>query len=526
MFKNYKIIKLKILTTMDTIYILDFGSQYSQLIARRVRNLGVYAELVPYDVKISMLKGAKGIILSGGPESVYAKGAPKVNKKIYDLKIPLLGICYGMQLITNDLGGKVVGAVEKEYGPADLKIIDNKDLFVGLGKKTKVWMSHGDRVEKLPSGFELIASTANSPDAVMSNKSKNIYGIQFHPEVEHTTKGMKIIENFVIGICKAKKEWKIEDFIERQVMAIREQVGDAKVICGVSGGVDSTVTAALMGRAIGKNLIPVFVNHGFMRAGETAQVKDILRNRMGLPLRYVNAEKRFLDALKGVDYGEKKRKIIGKEFIKVFTETVKHIKPRPNFLAQGTIHSDAVTSAKTATGKKTALIKSHHNVGGLPKNLKLDLVEPLRDIFKDEVREVGVNLGLPEDLVWRQPFPGPGLAVRVAGEVTKQKLDILRLADKIVQEEVIREGWQKKYYHYFAQLLSQKTVGVKGDERAYSYPIVVKIITSSDIMTYDWARLPDSFLERVSFRITNEVADVTRVLYDISTKPPATVEWE
>lgn len=508
------------------IYVLDFGSQYSQLIARRIRALGIFAELVPYDVKVKRLKEAEGIIFSGGPDSVYTKGAPRISREIYKLGIPILGICYGMQLISYQLGGKVDKAEKKEYGPAVLRLEGKSVLFDKLAKKNRVWMSHGDYVARLPKGFEHIGSTANSPDAAISDSRRKIFGIQFHPEVEHTAQGMKILENFALKICRAKREWSLYNFIEQQVEEIKKQVGKEKVICAVSGGVDSTVTAAMMGRAIGKNLIPVFVNHGFMRKGEGEQVKKILREQMGLPLKYVNAQKRFLAAIKGVTYGERKRKIIGAEFIKVFMETVKYIKPRPSFLAQGTIHSDAVTSAKTRTGKKTALIKSHHNVGGLPKNLKLKLIEPLRDIFKDEVREAGLKLGLPEELVWRQPFPGPGLAVRIAGKVTKVKLDILRQADAIVQEEILKHYNAQEFYHYFAQLLSQKTVGVKGDERVYSYPIVVKVIKSSDIMTYDWARLPDKLLERISFRITNEVRNVTRVLYDISTKPPATVEWE
>ena len=512
---------------------MDFGSQYSQLIARRVRALGVYAELVPFDVSLNKLKNAQGIIFSGGPESVYSQGAPRISKKVYNLGVPILGICYGMQLISYQLGGQVERAKKKEYGPAWLNTERHRNftlkdtegfLFAGLPKRNRVWMSHGDYVTKLPKGFEHIGSTQNSPDAAIGNAKRKIYGIQFHPEVEHTKKGMQILENFVIRIAGAKRQWDLSDFIDEKIEEIKMMVGGEKVIVAVSGGVDSTVTAALVGRAIGKNLIPIFVDHGFMRKNEGREVKDILKNKLGLPLKYINAEKRFLTKLKGVTYGEQKRKIIGAEFIKVFTETAKYLKP--NFLAQGTIHSDAVTSAKTKTGKRTALIKSHHNVGGLPKNLKLKLVEPLRDIFKDEVREVGVRLGLPKDLVWRQPFPGPGLAVRIAGEVTKAKLDILREADAIVAQEVLKRYSLQEFYHYFSQLLSQKTVGVKGDERVYSYPIVVKIIKSSDIMTYDWARLPDKFLEKLSFRITNEVKDVTRVLYDISTKPPATVEWE
>ncbi len=503
--------------------ILDFGSQYTQLIARRVRALGVLAELRPYTTPLNALTTASAIIFSGGPDSVYEKKAPMVDKKIFDSGIPILGICYGMQLMAHALGGKVEQGGKREYGPATLTITNHHDLFHGIKKTTLVWMSHGDLVTKLPKGFLHLAHTDNSPDAAIAHPKKKLYAVQFHPEVEHTEKGMAILHNFLFRIAGCTKDWNISNVIEEKVHAIRDAVGGAQVISAVSGGVDSTVTTALVARAIGKQLTAIFVDHGLLRKNEPAEVERILHH-LDCRIKIVKAEKQFLHALRGITFGETKRKIIGREFIRVFDDTVQHLKPKPQFLAQGTIHSDVVESA--GNGKTTRIIKSHHNVGGLPKGIRWQLIEPLRDLFKDEVRELGEVLGLPKQLVWRQPFPGPGLAIRIAGEVTQEKLTILKNADAIVQEEVRKMKWEYEFYHYFAQLLSQKTVGVTGDERNYAYPIVIRIVTSSDIMTADWARVPHDFLAKLSWHITNEVTGVVRVLYDITSKPPGTVEWE
>ncbi len=507
------------------VFIIDFGSQYSQLIARRVRALGVAAELRASTAPISQLKRARAIILSGGPDSVYAPRAPRLPRGVFALGVPVLGICYGMQLLAHELGGSVERAEKREYGPASLTISNHATLFSGLGKTSAVWMSHGDLVTKLPRGFVRLAHTANSPDAAIADPKRRIYGVQFHPEVEHTRNGMAMLANFLFRIAGCKKDWDVGNRIERKVRDIRETVGDARIFVAVSGGVDSTVTAALVSRAVGKELTAVFVNHGLLRKGEPEEVAKILKT---FPCRsvIVNAQAQFLKKLRGVEFGERKRKIIGAEFVRVFDQTVRKLRPRPAFFAQGTIHSDVIESAQANSGTRAQLIKSHHNVGGLPKGIRWKLVEPLRDLFKDEVRELGEGLGLPKELVWRQPFPGPGLAIRIAGEVTTEKLRILREADAIVQQEVKKAGWEFEFYHYFAQLLSQKTVGVTGDERNYAYPIVVRIVRSSDIMTADWAKMPNEFLAKLSWRITNEVRGAVRVLYDITSKPPGTVEWE
>ncbi|MFA7286335.1 MAG: glutamine-hydrolyzing GMP synthase [Patescibacteria group bacterium] len=507
------------------VYIIDFGSQYSHLIGRRVRALGVEATLIPFTAPLGQIKNAEAIILSGGPSSVYTTGAPSCSQKLFTLGIPLLGVCYGMQLMTHQLGGSVERGKRGEYGPALLDATVSSPLLKGLPKKNRVWMSHGDIVTKLPKGFRHIAQTANSPDAVIANEKEKLYGIQFHIEVEHTQYGNAILKNFLFTIAKCKKTWNVADLITQKITAIQNTVGQNAVVAAVSGGVDSTVTAALVSRAIGKQLTAVFVNHGLMRKNEPSEVRAIL-SQLGCRVRYVNAEQPFLRGLKGVTFGEKKRKIIGREFIRAFDRAVKSVHPRPTFLAQGTIQSDVIESAAASSGKTARVIKSHHNVGGLPKGLKWKLLEPLRDLYKDEVRELGEALGLPKALVWRQPFPGPGLAIRIAGEVTPEKLRIVRDADLIVREEIHRVKREDEFYHYFAQVLSQKTVGVTGDERRYAYPIVVRIITSSDIMTADWAQLPHDFMARLSWRITNEVRGVTRVLYDITSKPPATTEWE
>ncbi|OHA63403.1 MAG: glutamine-hydrolyzing GMP synthase [Candidatus Wildermuthbacteria bacterium RIFCSPHIGHO2_01_FULL_45_20] len=513
-------------SSKDTdIIILDFGSQYSTLILRRLRSIGIAAKLLPHDTSLSTLRQAKGIILSGGPDSVYKKGAATLSVKVFDLGIPVLGICYGMQLMAQMLGGLVEKSDKREYGSSRISITHPKGIFHGLPKQFTVWMSHGDYVTKLPKGFIRSATTANSPDAAISHPAKKLFGIQFHPEVEHTQHGNDILKNFVIHICEYAPSQSISNLIDRKVQEIRNKVGNQHVICAVSGGVDSSVVAALIAKAIGDQLTCIFVNSGTLRKNEPKQALNLLKN-LGLNITYIHAETQFLRALKGATFGETKRKIIGKEFIRVFEKSANAIKPKPIFLAQGTIHSDVVESARTDTGKKTHAIKSHHNVGGLPKRLNLTLLEPLRDLFKDEVRALGEALGMPESAVWRQPFPGPGLAIRVVGEVTKQKLDILREADAIVREEIENKKWQNKFFQYFAILLSEKTVGVTGDQRNYAYPIVVKAIISSDVMTYQWAPLPHKFLAHVSERITNEVHGVARVLYDITSKPPGTVEWE
>jgi GMP synthase (glutamine-hydrolysing) len=507
------------------IYIFDFGSQYSQLIARRLRSLGVEAQLVPHNYSLAKLKDAEGIILSGGPDSVYEKEAATISAKVFELGLPVLGICYGMQLMTHVLGGTVQRSKKHEYGPAALQLTAESQLFSGLPKSSSVWMSHGDQVTHLPKGFTPIASSSNTPNAAIENAKRKLYGIQFHPEVEHTQHGTAILKNFVFSICGSRRTNKLDEFTGQKVAKIQKTVGNNHVICATSGGVDSSVAAALIGKAIGSQLTCIFVNSGTLRKNEDTEALKLLQN-LGLNVAYVNAEKQFLQALKGESYGETKRKVIGKEFIRVFEKAAKEIKPAPTFLAQGTIHSDVVESAGTATGKKTQTIKSHHNVGGLPEKLNLKLLEPLRDLFKDEVRQVGLKLGLPEQAVWRQPFPGPGLAVRVVGEVTEQKLDILREADAIVTQEIENAGLARNFYQYFAILLNDKTVGVTGDQRKYAYPVVVKAVVSSDIMTSDWARLPYNLLARISNRITAEVPQIARVLYDITPKPPGTTEWE
>ncbi|MEK7510387.1 MAG: glutamine-hydrolyzing GMP synthase [Patescibacteria group bacterium] len=510
----------------NDVFVLDFGSQYSPLIARRIRSFGVTVLLVPYTYPLTRMRHAKGIILSGGPDSVYEKGAARVGHELFSMGVPILGICYGMQLMAYLLKGKVVRSKKREYGPALLTIHRENPLFYGIPKQFSVWMSHGDRVEELPQGFQEIGSTPNSPVAAMENSKDRLLGIQFHPEVEHTHHGGEILKNFVFRICECKPTVRIRDFIQAKIDEIRTTVGKEHVICATSGGVDSSAVAALMRRAVGKQLSCIFVNSGTLRKGEPSQVLHLLRSRLKLRVRSINAEQRFLRALKGVTYGEQKRKIIGREFIYAFKKAAASLSPRPIYLAQGTIHSDVIESAGTKTGKKTHIIKTHHNVGGLPNKLKWKLIEPLRDLFKDEVRALGKELGLPEELLWRQPFPGPGLAIRAVGEVTKQKLEILRNADFIVRQEIEKKGLARNFYQYFAILLNDKTVGVRGDQRAYAYPLVVKVVVSSDIMTSDWARLSHDFLAHLSWRITNEVPQITRVLYDITSKPPATTEWE
>jgi GMP synthase (glutamine-hydrolysing) len=513
----------------DTIIVLDFGAQYSQLIARRVRECNVYCEILPYSAPLSQIlsKNPKGIILSGGPSSVYAKGAPHIEAAVFSQGIPILGICYGIQLISHLLGGKVQKAHKREFGLAALKIKDHKNLFQGLPNSLKVWMSHGDHVTSLPKGFRTLASTANCHLAAAVHETKRIYGIQFHPEVVHTEKGTKVLENFVKKVCGCKATWNMQAYEKTAVAQIRQQVGKGRVLCGVSGGVDSTVTAALIHRAIGSQLSCVFVNNGVLRLNEGPQVLKAFKGKMGIPLHYVDAEDQFLGLLKGVSEPEKKRKIIGRTFIRVFEKKAKELEKKRgpfDFLAQGTLYPDVIESVSVKG--PSATIKSHHNVGGLPKRMRFKLVEPLRELFKDEVRELGKRLGIPQELIGRQPFPGPGLAVRLLGPLTRERLDVLRRADAVVQEEIRSAGLYNAIWQSFAVLTPVKSVGVMGDERTYENVCVIRAVHSTDGMTADWVKLPYDLLGKMSNRIINEVRGVNRVVYDITSKPPGTIEWE
>ncbi len=521
------------LSPASKIVILDFGSQYTQVIARRVRECLVYSEIRPHTTTAAELRslGANGIILSGGPSSVYAKGAPKLDKKILGLGLPVLGICYGLQLIAHHLGGRVERSAHREYGPGTLTASKGCALFTKLPAKLEVWNSHGDKLTALPTGFTPMGTTENSPHAVIGDPTRHIYGLQFHPEVVHTPRGKDILANFVHRVCGARPDWTMGSFIERSCEAIRAQVGEDRVILGLSGGVDSSVAAALLHRAIGRQLTCIFVDNGLIRKGEREAVEKLFAGHFKIKLRVVDAAKRFLTRLKGVTDPEKKRKIIGAEFIKVFEQSARELKasvkggPGYKFLAQGTLYPDVIESVAIG-GNPAALIKSHHNVGGLPERMKFQLVEPLRQLFKDEVREVGVELGLPRELVGRQPFPGPGLAVRVIGELTPERLRIVRDADVIVIEEMKAAGWYYRVWQSFAVLLPVRSVGVMGDERTYDDTIALRIVESQDGMTANWVRVPHDLLARISSRIINEVKGVNRVVYDISSKPPATIEWE
>ncbi len=509
----------------EKILVLDFGSQYTQLIARRVRESRVYSEIFPFNFPLERIKELKpsGIILSGGPGSVYDMGAPFPHKEIFELGIPVLGICYGMQCEAHMLGGEVQRAQKREYGRAELIIDDDTDLFNGLPQKTIVWMSHGDRIERLPPGFKIIGHTDNSPVAAMAHKEKRLYALQFHPEVIHTVHGMKIIQNFLYQICSCSSSWEMSSFIEWAVEDIRKKVNGKKVICALSGGVDSSVTALLVYKAVGDNLTCIFVDNGLLRKGEGERVRRTFEENFHIKLLYVDAGRRFLDKLKGITDPEEKRKVIGNEFIKVFEEESKKIKD-VEFLAQGTLYPDVIESVSFKG--PSAVIKSHHNVGGLPEVMKLRLIEPLRELFKDEVREIGSRLGIPEEICFRHPFPGPGLAIRCIGEVTEERLDILRRADSIVLEEIKNRGLYRELWQAFAVLLPVKSVGVMGDKRTYENVVAVRAVTSLDGMTADWARLPYDVMERISTRIINEVKGVNRIVYDISSKPPSTIEWE
>ncbi|KGG81264.1 GMP synthase [Caloranaerobacter azorensis H53214] len=507
----------------ELILILDFGGQYSQLIARRVREANVYCEIVPYDYDIEKIKAKspKGIIFSGGPASVYAEDSPKCNQGVFDLDVPILGICYGGQLIAQFFGGEVSRADSREYGKTKLEIIDNTDLFKGLEESIVCWMSHTDFIEKLPEGFEVIAKTDSCPVAAMKNEEKNIFAVQFHPEVEHTQRGRDIIKNFIYDICKCEPNWTMEDFIEQSVREIKEKIGNRKAICALSGGVDSSVAAVLVHKAIGHNLTCIFVDHGLLRKNEGDQVEKIFRDKFNMNLIRVNAKDRFLSKLKGVTDPEKKRKIIGEEFIRVFEEE-KNKLGKVDYLVQGTIYPDVIESGTD----KASVIKSHHNVGGLPEDVDFEIIEPLRLLFKDEVREVGRKLNIPDEIVDRQPFPGPGLAIRVLGEITEEKLEIVREADWIFRQEIKRNGLDKEIWQYFAVLPDVKSVGVMGDERTYSHLVVLRAVTSTDGMTADWAKIPFDILEEISNKIVNNVENVNRVVYDITSKPPGTIEWE
>ena len=511
---------------IDTILVLDFGSQYTQLIARRIRESNVYSEILPWDIKEEKIRSLnpKGIILSGGPDSVTNSYTPRIPQIVFDLEIPILGICYGMQTLAEQMGGQVISADHKEFGHSELQITKDCILFDGLEKSLNVWMSHGDQVQDLPDDFELVASTATAPIAVMQHESKPIYALQFHPEVTHTEDGQNVLNNYLFKVCKTQKDWKMDDLIAQRIEEIKNQVQDNKVLLGLSGGVDSSVTAALLHQAIGNKLVCVFVDNGLLRKGEADEVMNTFKENMSLNVIKSDSEEVFLRHLKGVTDPEQKRKIIGRTFIDVFDSEATKLK-NIHFLAQGTIYPDVIESSGSES-KEARVIKSHHNVGGLPEEMEMDLVEPLRDLFKDEVRKMGVELGLSAEMLNRHPFPGPGLGVRILGEVTKEKTSILKEADHIFIEELIKADLYNKVSQAFAVHLPIKSVGVVGDERRYAEVIGLRAVETVDFMTARWAHLPYEFLEHVSNRIVNEIEEVSRVVYDISSKPPATIEWE
>ncbi len=508
------------------ILIIDFGSQFNQLIARRVREAQVYCQIEPPTILVEKIRDLqpRGIILSGGPSSIYEENSPRVDPAIFELNIPVLGICYGLQFMVDALGGEVQKATKREYGFAEFTTDSDSGLFDKVKKVSQCWMSHGDSIVKAPAGFEIIGSTDNTRIAAVTHAGKKLFGLQFHPEVHHTPEGRRMLRNFLFTVCNCKQTWTMKSFAKTAVAQVRETVGDKKVILGLSGGVDSSVAAVLIHQAIGQKLTCIFVDNGVMRKNETAKLKQVLKQHLHINIRFVSAKQKFLLALKGISDPERKRKIIGKIFMDVFEAEAKKIKGA-EFLAQGTLYPDVIESV-SAFGGPTAVIKSHHNVGGLPKKMKLKLVEPLKFLFKDEVRLLGKALGLPDELIWRQPFPGPGLAIRIIGEVTAKRLSILREVDAVLLEEIKAGGYYKKLWQSFAVLLPLKSVGVMGDKRTYENIVALRAVTSKDAMTADWAKLPHALLGRISNRIINEVTGVNRVVYDISSKPPSTIEWE